>query len=77
MIKIGSPDVYHSVCIDSRHNYLRWYKMGDNSCSISALNVNTTATTITTSFRGVATFCKYKCPQRKVFRLHISLARFL
>lgn len=73
----GSLDVYHSVCTDSRPNYLRWYEMGDNSCSINAFNVTTPATTVTTSFRGVATFCKYKSPQRKVFRLHISLVRFL
>lgn len=34
--------------------------MGDSRCSINALSVTTT--TITISLRGVAAFCKYKCP---------------
>lgn len=76
MIETGRLDAYCSVAINSSHNYLRKYKTGDNSRSISALSVTAT-TTITRRFRRVATFCKSSCPQGKVFKLHIRLQRFL
>lgn len=41
--------------INSRCNYLRSYKVGDNSYSINSLSI-TTSTIITTSFRGFVFF---------------------